>query len=64
MVKLDLNRRLPAICVAAAAVFAFAACEDQSTAQQDDTAAPQADRQLGELPTATPDPVPAQPADN
>lgn len=60
----DLKRRLPAICFAATAVFALAACDDQNTAQQNDTTAPQADQQLGELPSATPKPVPAEPTDN
>ena len=62
MVLSDLKRRLPAICVAAAAVFALAACDDQNTAQQDDTTAPQADQQLGELPSAAPKPETADPA--
>ena len=62
MVLSDLKRRLPAICVAAAAVLALAACDDQNTAQQNDTTTPQADQQLGELPSATPKPVPADPA--
>ena len=62
MVLSDMKRRLPAICVAAAAMFALAACDDQNTAQQNDTTAPQADQQLGELPSATPKPVPADPA--
>ena len=58
----DHNRRLPAI-LAAAAIFALAACDDQSTAQRDDTNAPQTDQQLGELPLATPIPAPDQPVD-
>ena len=62
MVLSDMKRRLPAICVAAAAMFALAACDDQTTAEQNDTTAPQADQQLGELPSATPKPVPADPA--
>ena len=62
MVLSDLKRRLPAIGVAAAAVLALAACDDQNTAQQNDTTVPQADQQLGELPSATPKPVPADPA--
>lgn len=61
MILSDMKRRLPAICVAAAAIFALAACDEQ-TAQQNDTTAPQADQQLGELPSATPKPVPADPA--
>ncbi len=67
MVLSDLTTRLPAICVAAAAMFALAACDDQNTAQQNDTTVPQADQQLGELPSATPQPPPADataPADN
>ena len=59
----DHKRRLPAILAAAAAMFALAACDDQSTAQRDDTNAPQADQQLGELPSATPIPAPDQPSD-
>lgn len=42
----DHKRRLPAMLVAAAAMFALAACDDQSTAQRDDTTVPQADQQL------------------
>ncbi len=61
MVLSDLKRRLPAICVAAAAMFTLAACDEQTTAEQNDTTAPQADQQLGELPSATPKPVPADP---
>ncbi len=57
----DMKRRLPAICVAAAAVFALAACDEQNAAQQNDTTVPQADQQLGELPSATEKPVPADP---
>ena len=60
----DLKKRLPAICFAATAVFALAACDDQNTAQQNDTTAPQADQQLGELPSATPKPEPAEPTEN
>ena len=60
----DLKKRLPAICFAATAAFALAACDDQNTAQQDDTTTPQADQQLGELPSATPKPEPAEPTDN
>ena len=60
----DHKKRLPAIIVAAAAMFALAACDDQSTAQRDDTTAPQADQQLGELPSAAPQPAPVQPTDN
>ena len=60
----DHKRRLPAILAAAAAMFALAACDDQSTAQRDDTNATQADQQLGELPSAAPNPAPAEPADN
>ena len=60
----DQKRWLSAICVAAAAVFALAACDDQSTAQRDDTTEPQIDQQLGELPSATPKPAPAEPTDN
>ncbi len=62
MVLSDLTRRLPALGFAAAAMFALAACDDQTTAEQNDTTAPQADQQLGELPEATPKPVPADPA--
>ena len=62
MVLSDLKSRLPALCFAAAAAFTLAACEEQNTAQQNDTTAPQVDQQLGELPSATPKPVPADPA--
>jgi hypothetical protein len=55
---------LSAICVAATAVFALAACDDQSSAQRDDPAAPQVDQQLGELPSATPNPTPVEPPAN
>ena len=60
----DHKRRLPAVLATAAAMFALAACDDQNTAQRDDTNAPRADQQLGELPTASPNPAPAEPDDN
>lgn len=60
----DHSRRLPAIIAAVATIFALAACDDQSTAQRDDSAAPQADQQLGELPSSAPTPTPVQPTEN